>query len=220
MTLDRLKDRSFDAIGVLTKIHEAIASLEVLIDERTATAVPLVLGSLDMADSIYTLLVKRPERSWVATHALARSQIEYLMRAAFFARAASDEEVMRFRETGRMPNRDDRTIYLRRLATEAAQHMSWPEELLIETVSQHQRELSSAIHGGREVLGIYTQHDEWGNIDLPWDELGPHVNNVLVFALLALDVVASHSSNDAQSKLAALGPAYNAANEYFGKWAA
>lgn len=56
--LEQLHARVHDAQQVLTKTYEAVARLDLVIDERTATTVPLILGSLDMADAFIVLLAQ------------------------------------------------------------------------------------------------------------------------------------------------------------------
>ncbi|MBJ6983999.1 hypothetical protein [Luteimonas sp. MC1750] len=219
-TIEDLKTRSYEAMSVLAETYKAVANLEVRIDERTATTVPLVLASLDMADAIYVLLATRPERAWVAALALQRSQMEYVLRAAFFAKAASQAELMRFRTKGKMPNRGKNAIYIKQVAEEAAEHMGWEKEHLVRTVVVHQKDLSSAVHGGREVLGVYTQREEWGDIEVPWDELGHHIGNVLVFVQLGLGVVMSHCRLDPQQQDQIARPAFESAHAHFDKWGA
>lgn len=216
--LEQLHARVHDAQQVLTKTYEAVARLDLVIDERTATTVPLILGSLDMADAFIVLLAKRTDRAWVAALALQRSQMEYVLRAAFFAKAASHKELMAFRKKGNMPKRGQRAIHIADVASEAADQLGWDKSALLSFVKTHQRELSSAVHGGKEILAVYTQHEEWGNIDVPWGELGHHVDNVLIFTQLAMGVAMYHSRLGEAQLDAAVRPTYEAAHAYFGKW--
>lgn len=216
--LDSLHDRVYEAAKVLGETYKAVAQLEIKIDERTATTIPLILGALDMADAIFVLLTKRTERSWVAALALQRSQMEYVLRAAFFARAASHKELMTFRRKGKMPKRSERDIHVSKVAEEGAQQLGWDVDTLLEVVKVHQRELSSAVHGGKEILAVYTQHEEWGNIEVPWSELGHHIDNVLIFSQLALGVAMYHSALEPAKLDSAVRTCYEAARTYFEKW--
>lgn len=80
------------------------------------------------------------------------------------AKAASQRELMAFRRTGTMPKRAKRPIYVAAVAKEAAHHLGWDTAKLLSTVRTHQRDLSGLVHGGKEVLAIYTQHDAWGDL--------------------------------------------------------
>jgi len=102
-----------------------LAQLDIKVDERTATALPLALAAIDTAEAIYTLLRQQPEHYWVAALVMQRSQMEYVLRAAFFAKAASHREVVAFRRTGAMPRRGNRPIHLAAVAEEACHHLGW-----------------------------------------------------------------------------------------------
>lgn len=216
--LEQLRARVHEAQHVLTATYQAIPKLELISDERTATTVPLVLGSLDMADSFLILLALRADRAWVAATALQRVQMEYCLRAAFFAHAATEEELTACRADGVMPKRGKRRIHLMDVAREAAAKMGWDPDRLLNVVEIQQRELSSAVHGGKEILAIYTQHEEWGDITVPWNDLGNHVDNVMVFSQLALAVLISQSPLAEEQLSAATRPCYEAAQAYFDKW--
>lgn len=216
--LEQLKARVHDAQHVLTATYQAIPKLELVHDDRTATTVPLVLGSLDMVDSFLILLALRADRAWVAATALQRIQMEYCLRAAFFAHAATEEELTAFRADGVMPKREKRRIHLMDVAREAAAKMGWDPDRLLNVVEIQQRELSSAVHGGKEILAVYTQHEEWGDITVPWNDLGNHVDNVMVFSQLAFAVLMSQSPLVGEQLSAATRSCYEAAHAYFGKW--
>ena len=190
--------------------------LEIQINERTATVIPLVLASMDTAKAIYTLMINHPEEYWVAALIMQRTQMEYVLRAAYFAKAASHKELMRFRKSGKMPNRGKRPIYIAKVAEDASQHLGWDKDKLLKTVSNHQRELSGVVHGGKEVLGIYTMHDTWGDLTIEWDELIHHVDNIMVFVQLAFAVTMYLSPLDLETMDKAVRPIYEKAHAYFG----
>lgn len=146
---------------------------------------------------------------------MQRAQMEYVLRAAFFVRAASEREVARFRRSGKMPKRGKNQIYIFDVANEAAQYLGWDRDRLLSTVKNQYRELSGLVHGGREVLAIYTMHEEWGDIDIDWSELIASVDNILVFAQLGLAVAMSMSPLDPESLDKAVRPAYGVARDYF-----
>lgn len=204
-----------DALKLLHQTRNTLPAMGHIGSERTATVLPLVLASMDTAEAIYALLINQPEKSWVAALIMQRAQIEYVLRAAFFAKAANDKEIARFRRKGKMPTRGEGQIYVSDVAKEAAQHLGWDEEKLLRTVKSHYRDLSGIVHGGREVLAIYTQHDAWGDITIDWDELTDAVDNVLVYAQLALGVAMSLSPLDDEAMDRLVRPSYEAAHAYF-----
>ncbi|MBK0012085.1 hypothetical protein [Stenotrophomonas sp. S41] len=186
--LNHLRARTGDALALVRATRPVLTELDIKVDERTATAVPLLLAALDTAEAIYALLLQQPDQYWVAALVMQRSQMEYVLRAAFFAKAASQRELMAFRRTGAMPKRGHRPIHLTAVAEEAGQHLGWDTSKLLSTVRNHQRDLSGLVHGGKEVLAIYTQHDAWGDLTVEWGELAHHVDNIAVFTQLALSV--------------------------------
>jgi hypothetical protein len=213
--MDVLRRRAAQAHEVLTRTHETVASLELVIDERVETSLPLILGSLDHASTILDLFVNRADRSWVSALALQRSQMEYVLRAAFFAKAASEKEIRRFRVKGKMPNRGKQQIYIANVADEAADHLGWDKQRLIASVRAHQRELSKVVHGGNVIIAIYTSTDEWGTIDTDWTELAGHVDTIVVYMMLAMAVAMSLSGLNEVQMDKVVRPAYDAAHAYF-----
>jgi len=210
-----LKSLAAHAQNVLHQTFEAVSSLDLPYGDRVATSVPLVLGSLDLAHTILGLLEHQADRSWVAALALQRSQIEYVLRAAYFAKASSEKELQRFRRRGTMPVRAKKPLYVADLADEAADKLGWDKDKLLVSVKGHMKELSSVVHGGREVLAIYTQTDQWGNIDTDWSVLAGHVDTIVVYVMLGMAVAMSLSPLDEVQMDKAVRPAYDAAHEYF-----
>jgi hypothetical protein len=204
-----------DALRVLHETRNTLPGMGDIGSERTAAVLPLALASMDTAEAILALLINQPEKSWVAALIMQRAQMEYALRAAFFAKAANEKEVARFLRKGKMPNRGKSGIYVADVAREAAQHLGWDEEKLLRTVKSQYKDLSGLVHGGKEVLAIYTQHDAWGDITVEWDELIDAIDNILVFAQLALGVAMSLSPLDAEAMDRLVRPSYEAAHMYF-----
>lgn len=212
----KLRDRASTALKLVRETKPVLGELDIKVDERSAAAIPLVLASMDMAEAIYALLINQPEESWVAALTMQRSQMEYVLRSAFFAKAASQKELMRFRKKGDMPKRGKRKIYIAEVADEASQHLGWEKTKLLATVKSHQKDLSGLVHGGKEVLAIYTMHDTWGDLTVEWEDLIHHVDNIMVFVQLALGVAMSLSPLDAEGLDKAVRPIYDKAHAYFG----
>lgn len=213
--LQHLQTRTQAALALVRATRPVLAGLNIEVDERTATALPLALAAMDTAEAIYALLLQRPEQYWVAALVMQRSQMEYVLRAAFFAKAASHRELMAFRRTGAMPKRGNRPIHLAAVAEEACQQLGWDRSKLLSTVRAHQRDLSGLVHGGKEVLAIYTQHDEWGDLTVEWHELAHHVDNIAVFVQLALGVAMLLSPLDPEALDRAVRSIHGEAMDYF-----
>jgi hypothetical protein len=185
--------------------------------ERSAVVVPLAVACMDTADTVAFLLATEPEQRWVQALALQRVQMEYMLRAAFFSGAASEKETERFRRKGAMPKRGKGSIYLMQLAGEAASNLQWNDPKLLETVKHHHRDLSGLVHGGKELLAIYTQHQAWGDLTMPWDDLIQPLENTAAFAQLALSVLMRLSRLGPADLHAAVRPAYERGMVYFGR---
>ena len=211
-----LRNRASAALKLVQETKPVLGNLDIKIDERTATVLPLVLASMDTAEAICALLINQPEEYWVAALIMQRTQMEYVLRSAYFAKAASHKELMRFRKKGKMPNRGKRSIYITEVAEDASQHLGWDKDKLLRTVKNHYKDLSGVVHGGKEVLGIYTMHDTWGDLTIEWDELIHHVDNIMVFVQLALGVAMSHSPLKPEAMDKAVRPIYEKAHAYFG----
>ncbi|MGH8216509.1 MAG: hypothetical protein ACREPZ_12570 [Rhodanobacteraceae bacterium] len=211
-----LRERASTALKLVRETKPVLGDLGITIDERTATVIPLVLASMDAAGGIYTLLANQPEEYWVAATVMQRDQMEYVLRSAYFAKAASHKELMRFRKKGKMPNRGKRSIYMIEVAEAATQHLGWDKDKLLRMVTNHYRDLSGVVHGGREILSVYTMHDTWGDLTIEWDELIHHVDNIMVFVQLALGVAMYLSPLDAEAIDKAVRPTYKKAHSFFG----
>lgn len=211
-----LRDRASAALQLVQETKPVLGNLDIKIDERTATVIPLLLASMDTAEAIYTLLTNQPEEYWVAALIMQRTQMEYVLRSAYFAKAASQKDLMRFRKKGKMPSRGKRSIYIAEVAEDASQHLGWDKDKLLRTVKNHYKDLSGVVHGGREVLGIYTMHNTWGDLTIEWDELIGHVDNIMVFVQLALGVAMSLSPLEPEALDKAVRPIYGKAHAYLG----
>lgn len=216
MPSQNLRIRASAALKLVHETKPVLGELEITIDERTATAIPLVLASMDTAEAIYSLLTNQPEEYWVAALIMQRAQMEYVLRSAYFAKAASQKELMCFRKKGRMPSRGKRLIYIAEVAEDASQHLGWEKDKLLKMVASHYKGLSGVVHGGREVLSIYTMHDTWGDLTIDWDELIHHVDNIMVFVQLALGVAMYLSPLDPDAMDKVVRPIYTKAHTFFG----
>jgi len=87
----------------------------------------------------------------------------------------------------------------------------------LKVVNTHQKSLSGLVHGGAEVLGIYTQHLEWGDLTINWDELAHNIDNISVFVQLALSVAMLLSPLDPDALDKAVRPVYDRSVSYFSK---
>jgi hypothetical protein len=216
-TTARLKERAERTRELIHANRVTLSMFDIGWSERSAVVVPLAVACMDTADTVAFLLATEPEQRWVQALALQRVQMEYMLRAAFFAGAASEKETDGFRRKGAMPKRGKSPIYLMQLASEAASNLQWNDPKLLETVKHHHRDLSGFVHGGKELLAIYTQHQDWGDLTMPWDDLIQPLENTAIFAQLALSVLMRLSRLRPVELDAAVRPAYERGMVYFGK---
>lgn len=214
-TTEQLKVRAQQTRDLITSTSASLAQFDIEVTERVLVVGPLVLASLDTADTMAYLLGTEPERRWVQALALQRVQMEYVLRAAFFAGAASDKEIGKFLRKGHMPKRSKRTIYLLDLVREAAGNLGWQAPKLVDTVKNHHRDLSGLVHGGKELLEIYTMHEVMGDLTAPWDDLSQPLENSAVFTQLALSVLMKFSRLEPPALDAVVRPTYDRSMAYF-----
>jgi len=215
-TTARLKERAKRTRELIHANRVSLSKFDIGWSERSAVVVPLAVACMDTADTVAFLLEAEPEQRWVQALALQRVQMEYMLRAAFFSGAASEKETAKFRRKGDLPKRGQSYIYLLQLAREAASALQWNDPKLLETVKHHHRDLSGLVHGGKEVLTIYTQHKDWGDVTVPWDDLIQPLENTAVFAQLALSVLMRLSRLGPPELDAVVRPAYERGMTYFG----
>lgn len=217
-----LRDRAGHARHLVYLAKVTLPKLRHTVDERNMVVLPLVLSSLDMADTVCFLLEAAPEQHWVGAMALQRAQMEHLLRAAYFARVGTPEEVTKFRTKGDLPTRPkdnpeegDRAIYLREIAAEAYHDLGDDLPKLLNMVKNHARDLSGFLHGGKEIVDVYSRmHEELGNIELSWDDLQDMVDNVAVFVQFSVGVAMSVSPLDGPEIDAAARESYEGGMKY------
>lgn len=214
-TTERLQARAQETRELISANRITMSRFDIGWSERSMVVVPLAIASMDTADTMAYLLATEPAQRWVQALALQRVQIEYVLRAAFFAGAASEKETEKFRRKGQMPKRGERSIYLLEVVREAASNLGWEVPNLVATVKHHHRDLSGLVHGGKELLAIYTMHDDVGDLTIPWDDLMEALENTAVFSQLALGVLMRFSRLEPLDLDAVVRPAHSRGLAYF-----
>lgn len=214
-----LKARSNEAIAVVDTTLSVLPSLEIDGTNRTYVALALLTASMDNANVVAYLLASKPERAWVSALALFRSQFDFFLRGAYFAKSASENELARFQKKGKMPSRASasgkkRDIYVSEVAESVSKDYGWDKQLSA-TLKGHWTPLSGLVHGGKELLAIYTQNDEIGNLSIDYAELVPVLDNVVVLTQLGMAVAMDLSSLDKKAISDVVEPAYNQSLKFF-----
>lgn len=225
--LKNLQQRANRAHEVVGATRAVLGEMAIPANERSSVVIPLALASLDLAEATFALLVNRTARLWVPAVGMRRLQIEHVMRAAFFAAAATPQEIDRFRFNGDMPKRapvttpcqgrqsKSRPMSLREVVAEACGHLGWDAAKMLSFVKEQHGPLSGVVHGGKEILGIYTMHDVWGDLTIPWTDLQDEVDNTMVFVQLAMGVSMALSPMEAAELSEVVRPVYESAHAFF-----
>jgi hypothetical protein len=209
---------------LLIATRNLLGDMEIKKDERSVVVIPLVLASMDTAGAMFSLLANNPEQYWVPAVAMRRTQMEYVMRAAFFSKAANGRELERFREKGEMPKRAPaagkasraQSISLAQVVSEACQQLGWDEVKLLSSIRSQYGDLSSLIHGGKEVLAIYTMNPGWGDVTIDWNELLGELEDAMVFVQLGLALGMYLSPMKPELLSEVVRPIYDRAHAFFG----
>lgn len=225
--LKRLQRRANSAHELVGATRTVLGEMGIQANERSSVVIPLALASMDLAEATFALFVNRTERLWVPAVGLRRLQIEHVMRAAFFAGAATPQEIDRFRRKGKMPKRapttpgrdkgpsKSRPISLRGVVTEACGQLGWDVAKLLSFVEHQHGPLSGMVHGGKEILAIYTMHEVWGDLTIPWADLQDEVDNTMVFVQLAMGVSMALSPMGKADLSEVVRPVYESAHAFF-----
>lgn len=219
MTAESLTARANQAQALIDNTMSVLPSFEIAGSDRAYVSLSLLLASMDNAATLVYLLATRPNRAWVGALSLHRSQFDYFLRGSFFARVASDKELKQFQRKGRMPARAQksgrkRDMYVSEVAEDVCEAFGWDTKL-VNTLKGHWSPLSGIVHGGREVLSIYTMNDELGGLEIDFDELLPVLDNVIVLVQLAMAVAMSMSPLPEEQLSDTVEPVYNDARNFF-----
>lgn len=204
-------ERALPCVGV---VYDAISKLGITHNDRSNIALPLLLASLDTGEAALVLLKLRPERGLVPALALERVQIEHVYRAAFFAAVATEHELARFQQNGKMPVRRlkkrRQQIRVRQILREVEANLGFQPSELAELVYPRYEQLSTVIHGGIEIPRMYWQNDEMGDLRLEdWTKVIPEVRGIVAYLQMALSVAMMMSPLDQQRLNAAVQEATN-----------
>ncbi|MEO7067403.1 MAG: hypothetical protein ABI114_10880 [Rhodanobacter sp.] len=113
--MQELKRAANLALTGIEATLRAIVKMPMDRSRRNLLAATLLRASMDHGCALAFLVSCHPDEFGAPALALHRSQIETLMRGAFFAKEATDEEVTYFIENDDMPKRRDENGRLKRL---------------------------------------------------------------------------------------------------------
>ncbi|WP_157835192.1 hypothetical protein [Xanthomonas sp. SHU 199] len=218
--LQYLVPAALESVATIEGCYPVLAKMELSNDERTNVAIALLYGSLEQARSACFLVAHDVGRSIFGALILLRSQVDQLMRAAFFAGPATAEELSFYLGEDELPRRDGNKLGPRSLSRINEAHFGWtPVGRIPNTVDNSWATLSGMTHGGRALLNYYIGEDGIGAYP-PSDEFVEVLTNAVVLTHLAVATALSLARNsEADDLQTALRAWHGAGNAYFCKWA-
>ena len=218
--LQNLVPAALESVTAIDGCYPVLAKMELPNDERTNVAIALLYASLEQARSACFLVAHDVEQSVFGALILLRSQVDQLMRAAFFAGPATPEELAFYLGEDELPRRDGNKLGPRSLSRINEAHFGWtPIGRIPNTVDNSWATLSGMTHGGRALLNYYIGEDGIGAYP-PNDEFVEVLTNAVVLSHLVIAIALSMARNqEADDLQAALRPWYDAGHAYFRNWA-
>lgn len=219
-TLARLVPAATESVTAIEGCYPVMAQMALPNTERTNVAIALLFASLEQARSACFLVAHDAQQSVFGALILLRSQVDQLMRAAFFSGPATNDELAFYLANDKLPRRNGDFLGPISLSRINEAHFNWqPVGRVPNTIENHWGTLSGMTHGGRALLNYYIGEDGIGPYP-PTDEFIEVLTNAVAMAHLAVSVALSMATNwesdELQSPLRAWDDAGHA---YFTKWA-
>jgi len=196
--MSHLKRAAELALAGINEAMLAITKLPIASSERNALSVTLMRASMDYGRALVLLVSIHADDFGSSAVVLHRSQLEALLRGAFFAREASDAELTYFIEHDEMPSRCDEKGKLRRVGPKdmsvlvgGVLHVG-DSKKLIAMVENSWSLLCGMVHGGMAVFKTYHQTEI--AFHLQPCEMVEIVGNALALTQLALVGISSVST--------------------------
>lgn len=217
--LENLVPAALESVASIDGCYPVLAKMELPNDERTNVAIALLYASLEQARSASFLIGNDVHQSVFAALILLRSQVDQLMRAAFFAGPATDQELATYLAEDELPRRNGNKLGPRSLASINEAHFGWtPVGRIPATVENSWGVLSGMTHGGMALLNYYIGENGIGAHPAS-DEFVDVVTNSVVLTHLAVATALSLATNEESGELqTALQAWYQKGHEYFSKW--
>ncbi|TKR33296.1 hypothetical protein FCE95_03025 [Luteimonas gilva] len=217
--VELVAQKAEDARRLICEVVPSINSLKIVLNKRSHVALSLLVGSLEQARTFCFVLSKELRSSWFPATILHRSQIDYFIRAAYYASPATDAELDRFYSDGHMPkvvgtSGKKRNMYLSEMAASVETHYKWNDKFT-KTIQGHWSALSDVSHGGTALMQLYEANGMIGDTDIDFMELKPVLGNVVAFAQLGIALAMIMSSLTDEEKSQAVGDVYTKAHAFF-----
>lgn len=190
------------AIEEVSALVEAVAGFEMPEPtNRALVAVKLARASVDYGIATFELFRRGYADYGAPAVSIHRTQIELVLRAAFFASSATEAELEYFLKKNRMPNgrRADtrkRTMSARELSSIVQPDFDPDSTGVVEKlVADVYPWLSGVVHGGRELLQLYSGH-----------KIGFHLENNAMLQMIDHGVAFCHLATLVIAKISVASP--------------
>ncbi|GGA21900.1 DUF6988 family protein [Dyella nitratireducens] len=202
--MEQTKQAADLAVAAIKAVLVAIAGFPIPASKRNALSVALLRASIDHAHALALLIAIHPWEFGSSSLALHRVQIETLLRGAFFAKEATDDEVEYFIKHDEMPKRPNKDGQSKRLNHKTLAPLVGDvlavgsSTKIVDMVQYSWDVLCGMVHGGKSTLITYT-NEQIGFRTEP-GEIVEVVGNALALAHLAMVGVCYVSTADDQEK--------------------
>lgn len=217
-TSEKLVQAALDSVVAIEACYPVMEQMELPNDERTNVALALLYASLEQARSASFLVAHDVEQSVFGALVLLRSQIDQLMRAAFFAGPASTEQLTYFLEKDKLPKHEGEKMGPKSLSRINTNFFGWPADRVPDLVDYSWSVLCGVTHGGRALLNYYIHEDGIGPYPAT-DEFVPMLSNAVSLTSIVVTTALYMAANQEAEKLQQALHAWDqTSREYFAKW--
>ena len=218
-TLEKLVPAAADSVGAIDGCYRVLSKMDIPNSERNNVAVALLYASMDQARSASFLIAKDVEQSVFGALILLRSQLDQLMRAAFFAGPASADQLESYLADDELPRLNGNRLGPRSLSRINEEFFGWEPVGRVPALVEHSwGTLSGMTHGGRALLNYYISDDGVGPYP-PTDEFIGVLSNTVALAHLGVAIALTLAGNFQSSELQAELQEWNQAGHvFFDRW--
>ncbi|GEM_PF-4294153 len=217
---ERLVAAAVEGVSAIDRCYPVLAAMALPGGDRCQVVSALLYASIDQARSACVLVANDPGQGMFAALILLRSQLDLLMRAAFFAGPASDDQLAHYLAEDEMPSHEGQRLGPKSLARINQAHFEWtPVDRVPNLVSGQWKTLCGMTHGGASLLRFYIHED--GVYPYPVsDEFLTAITNTVTLAHFGVSIALSLATNAREEQFQSdLQQWFKDGKAYFLKWA-
>ncbi|MBF6022795.1 DUF6988 family protein [Lysobacter niastensis] len=217
----QVEAKAAEAHKLICQIAAVLAALKIDNTKRMFIALSLLVGSLEHARLLTSILSEEAGLSWLPAMTLHRSQIDHLVRGAYFAEPATDAEVAAFYADGTMPQLPKpkggtRNMHLNEMAEAVQAHYTWDKRFAT-AIRNRWSPLSGITHGGIEVVNVYLKNGQVGNTDTDFAGLLPTIGDITALAYIVIAVCMRLSPLSQEEISGIVQPLFDAFKDFNGE---